>query len=590
MYDPNFIQQAKLFKEPTNNALKALPGYKILETAIKLRAYNDIDQKKFLEVAWKGLERANKNHNKLEELNFIHDLGWHYYKIGEFDTAFYLYAHGFATSTSLKSKEHIARFNVRIGEIYIRKTNYDRALKFFFKVLKEEEHLRHEAYFSLAPIYTKEEEYETGLEYLDLAFRFNRKEENYDLLALNLVGIGEANIEIGNYAQAIKFFANSLQVTYVYPYPYSEVLAVMGSAKAILKMGHPEFARFLYEYANEICELYGFKFLYVNNLIWIGHTYIEQQEFKTAITHLTKAKKFAHNHCYDLRELEALESICSCQEQLENHKEAKEVLSEISSLKILLTRQEMEEKLKDWVDDNEKELEFLRMKARALEQQNDDLGQYVKVISHDIRQPLRNIGSFSTLLKRRYGKEFNKEANEFLDYILDGAFRMDELLNTLFDYVTLGTKETFLERTNLNTLINEVLEDLSPKIIESKAVLKIGKLPSVLGQKDMLFQLFYLLLDNAIKFRNENRPVIEITSEFIKGEHKFSIKDNGMGIHPDFHEKVFLLFSQLDIDDLKGTGSGLPISKKIVLIHGGAIWLTSNVGEGTTVSFTLKSV
>ncbi len=590
MHDNSPIEYAKLFNTGTDEALKALPGYEVLAAAIKLRAYNDIDQDKFLDVALQGLERANSNNNKLEELNYIHDIGWHYYKTGEFDEAFMYYAQGFATSKSLKSKENLSRFNNRIGEIYIRKTNYEKALKYFFKVLQEDEWLRNESYYNLATMYLKEEELETAFEYLDLAFRSNKKQQKFDLVALNLVGIGDANVAVGNYKESLKFYASSLQVTYIYPYPYSEVLAVMGSANAIFKLEHAELSRFLYNYANQVCESFGFKFLYAKNLISIGKTYRKEGNPDQAIEVLHQAQNFAKDHGYEIIDLEALEEERWINEDLGRHDRANEILSVISSMKINLTKQQMEEKLAEWIEENEKELEFLRMKAKALEQQNDDLNQYQKVISHDIRQPLRNVGSFASLLKRRYGDKLDGEANEYIDFILDGAFRMDELLTTLFAYVTLGTEEAVLEGLDLSLVLKDVLKDLEPTIKETKAVVKLDKLPTVLGQRELLYTVFYHLIDNAIKFRGDQRPEIELKVKYSKGEYHFSIADNGIGIHSDYHDKIFLLFTQLDVDTINGTGAGLPMSKKIVLMHGGSIWLKSTPGKGTTIFFTLKEV
>lgn len=224
-----------------------------------------------------------------------------------------------------------------------------------------------------------------------------------------------------------------------------------------------------------------------------------------------------------------------------------------------------------------------------LRQQNEELKQFAYITTHDLKEPLRNIASFTNLLQRRIGKDLNQDAREFMDYIIGNAKRMNDLLNALKSYVTIDKIELQKDVVNLNTVVNNALANLQLLIQETKTVIEVEELPRIIGHRAYLNQLFQNLINNAIKFCHQE-PHITIKVETEDNCYRFYVKDNGIGIHPDYHEKVFKIFNRLDKQNYDGTGMGLAICKKIVQLHYGKIWIESDGQNGTTFVFELKRV
>lgn len=219
---------------------------------------------------------------------------------------------------------------------------------------------------------------------------------------------------------------------------------------------------------------------------------------------------------------------------------------------------------------------------------NAELEQFIYVASHDLQEPLRMIVSYLQLLEKKYKNNLDKDANDFINYAVEGSNRMRTLILSLLDYSHINNIRPF-EEVNLNELLNEVLKDLSDQIKENKVNINIEPLPIIYGDKILLSQLFQNLIGNAIKFKKEKIPRITITSKENNYEYLFSISDNGIGIQKEYESKLFTIFQRLNSkEQYPGTGIGLVICKKIVEKHGGKIWFDSEFGKGTTFYFTLK--
>jgi PAS domain S-box-containing protein len=242
--------------------------------------------------------------------------------------------------------------------------------------------------------------------------------------------------------------------------------------------------------------------------------------------------------------------------------------------------------------------EALARKADELARSNLELEQFAYVASHDLQEPLRMIASYTQLLARRYGDRLDADANEFINYAVEGATRMQVLINDLLSYSRLGTRGKPFAATDCNEALARALQNLKIAIQETKAAVSTSKLPVILGDGGQLTQLFQNLISNALKFRGAEAPVVHIKAELkpvqdhgsddaSPCEWVFSIRDNGMGIEPEYHERIFIIFQRLHTrDQYPGTGIGLAVCKKIVERHGGRIWLESALGSGTTFFFT----
>jgi chemotaxis family two-component system sensor kinase Cph1 len=189
-----------------------------------------------------------------------------------------------------------------------------------------------------------------------------------------------------------------------------------------------------------------------------------------------------------------------------------------------------------------------------------------------------------------YLKGSNNDADDFISYAVNGAKRMQQLINDLLAYPRVRRKEKPFELINSKTIIEQVLVNLSRVIKESKAVITYDSLPDVKGDSLQLMQLFQNLIDNAIKFRGKKSPRIHISAEQKGKEWVFSMRDNGIGICSKFLERIFIIFQRLHTrEEYPGTGIGLALCKKIVEGHGGCIWIESEIGKGSVFYFTIPA-
>jgi PAS domain S-box-containing protein len=243
---------------------------------------------------------------------------------------------------------------------------------------------------------------------------------------------------------------------------------------------------------------------------------------------------------------------------------------------------------------NEEELiklnKVLNNYTRELELTNGQLEQFAFIASHDLQEPLRMITSFLNQLERKYGDQLDEKAQEYIFFATDGAKRMQQIILDLLKFYSAGKLENSQESLNLNDLIDEY-SILRKKVISEKSVIiKTNNLPSVLANKTPLTQTLHCILDNAIKYSKKHvPPIIEITVIEKKDAWLFTISDNGIGVEPQFYEKIFIAFQRLhNREDYEGTGIGLSIAKKNVDTWGGKIWMDSILNEGSTFYFTLK--
>ena len=232
--------------------------------------------------------------------------------------------------------------------------------------------------------------------------------------------------------------------------------------------------------------------------------------------------------------------------------------------------------------------EALKEKTEELVRSNAELEQFAYVASHDLQTPLRAISGYLNLLSRRYEGRLDPEANRFIQRTNQSVQRMQRLINDLLTYSRVSTRGNPFQPTDCNTVLKEVLDTLQPSIEETGAVITCHSLPTVSGDSGQLAQLFQNLVDNAIKFRGEKAPQINIDAERSDGNWLFSVRDNGIGIDPKYAERIFLIFQRLHtLDKYPGTGIGLSICKKIVERHGGRIWVDSQEAEGSTFRFII---
>jgi signal transduction histidine kinase len=230
----------------------------------------------------------------------------------------------------------------------------------------------------------------------------------------------------------------------------------------------------------------------------------------------------------------------------------------------------------------------LRERASELERSNADLERFAYVASHDLAEPLRTISGFTTLLGRRYKGKLDREADEFIGFIEDGTRRMQELIRALLDLSRAGTSSSTPVRVDLAAALAEVLNGLQAQVRDQDATIRADGLPTVTGDPAQLRQLLQNLVANAVKFRSDAPPLVEVSARETDGGVEVSVADNGIGVPPDQAERIFEPFHRAAAGH-EGTGIGLAVCARIVATHRGRIWAEPRKEGGTVFRFTLPA-
>ncbi len=238
----------------------------------------------------------------------------------------------------------------------------------------------------------------------------------------------------------------------------------------------------------------------------------------------------------------------------------------------------------------EAEQQMLQL-TEELKRSNEELEQFAYVASHDLQEPLRAVISYTQLLAQRYQGNLDAKADKYINYVVDGATRMQQLINDLLAYSRLGTRGQDFEPADCKAAVEKSLCNLQIAIAEKKAVITYDSLPIVMADEFQLVQVFQNLIGNAVKFCRQELPLIHISAAQNDSEWQFSVRDNGIGIDPEYVDRIFIIFQRLHSRrEYSGTGIGLAICKRIVERHGGRIWVESQEGKGASFYFTIPII
>jgi signal transduction histidine kinase len=233
----------------------------------------------------------------------------------------------------------------------------------------------------------------------------------------------------------------------------------------------------------------------------------------------------------------------------------------------------------------------LEARTEDLQRSNTELEQFAYVASHDLQEPLRKVASFCQLLQRRYAGRLDPKADEYIEHAVDGAKRMQALINDLLAFSRVGRTAQRREPVSCAVLLAQAWANLAPEVRRTHATIEVGELPVVMGEASLLTAVFQNLINNALKFRADEPPRVSVSVRRDGADWLFSFADNGIGIEPEYAERIFVIFQRLhDKATYQGTGIGLAMVKKIIEYHGGRVWLDTTVTTGARFWFTLPAL
>ena len=268
-----------------------------------------------------------------------------------------------------------------------------------------------------------------------------------------------------------------------------------------------------------------------------------------------------------------------------------------AELKAEISRQETETKEEAARQEAQLKEEIARQEAQLKEEiarqgaeitaAVEDLKQTSQLLSQHLKTPIRRIGSLLQLLDERYGGKLGSETDELITYAMDGARQIDRLIDNLVALTSVACNGRDLQHTDAHAIFEAALSSLEVEIEECSANVEAGELPVLMAKPSELRQLFVNLIDNALKFRSNQAPDVQVSARRLGDEFEFAVRDNGIGMEPTGPDRIFMMSQRLHPHDFPGTGIGLALCRRIVERHGGRIWVESQVGRGSTFRFTI---
>ncbi len=511
-------------------------------------------------------------------------------------------------------KELVGLNNIAV--FYAVQSDYKTAMRYFLDALEKGKEINHrpisaQCLINIGTIYGHlDNQLEAETRYLSA---LNEYEDvlnlNTRVIAFN--NLGNAAMAREQFKAARKYFRNSLDLAKEAKYLQMQAHSAAQLARAYLSENKIEqsipFATEAEELLKDLGDLNGRQI----NLINQGLIAFKQGNNDRAIILTSQgiaASKRMRDDSSEIRGYKVLAKIYHQQGDFEQALQYQLVYSSAQEryLRERRNRQVLDLEIKYAIRDKQTEIEQLRKeneyqslllkqnenisnKNAQLMQVNEELRQFAYVASHDLKEPLRMIGSYTQLIHRRHKEVFDEESTTFFNFVSEGVTRMNTLLEALLRYATIGKSEEDFEWIELKDAVELAVINLRVRVEETGAEISCGKLPKVHSIKSLLIQLFQNLIANAIKFRKKDTiPIINIDTEELEEEFVIRVSDNGIGIAPEFKERIFVIFQRLHTRvDYQGAGIGLSICLKIVQRLGGKIWVESEVGQGATFCITI---
>jgi signal transduction histidine kinase len=481
----------------------------------------------------------------------------------QYDDAIGIYNRIMPLVEEIGSDSYLSSASNNLGDLYSQKGDYERALPYFKKALSLKVKLGQKmgtinTLANIGQLYTEQSRFDSASQYYNRALIMALQVGNKWAIQGLYSGLGDLYHKEGRYEQALLNYRFSLEGAQATQQLANIAKLKKSMAETFAAMGRHDSA-----------------FVYLQQYVGLQDTlFNEDMQRQIADMNAKYADKQREAEFQQLKSEKALQQF-----QL--------IFAILTSLFFVISSVALWIRFRDKKAANtllSEQRDEIAQQNHLLRQSVSDLRQFAYVASHDLREPLRTIRSYLQLLKKRYSPHIEQSGQDFIEFAVEGAQRMDRLLRDLLLYSRIGRENQPLVEVDLNEVLEFVAGNLGQQIEENRATLLIEEnLPVVEARETRMVQLFQNLVSNAIKFRREEPPVIRVSGRVQNGFAIISVRDNGIGIDPRFEEKIFTIFQRLHTQEAyEGTGIGLAICKRIAEQQGGEIWFESQLNEGTT--------
>ncbi len=502
-------------------------------------------------------------------------------------------------------KDSLCRIYLALGAVYYLQQKNQLALEFYSQALAcNEDKYKMNLYLNIANLYFTNANYPKSLHYQRKALRLAKDQKDVEHQVFCLSNIGAIYVKKEQIERALLSFEDALSMINMHngsDYMRCSCELNLGDVRG--KLMNWQEAEQHYKSAIRIADNNQFHQELAKAYLYLGELKLQLNDERSFLYYLYRSRKLARQKNFESLLIDVLRLLQHFFEERSDFKQAYGYLKEMAEVQASIEHNKQQQELSQLLDAKDKEISILERQRdqieeqrhklerynRELEQSNRDLEQYAYVVAHDLKEPLRNISSFTSLIQQRYTSELDDTAQEYMNFVIRNSARMNALLTELLRYTTLRrpAKSRELE-TSVENVVQQVVRDLEERMNNKGVIFSMGELPELKISYDHLYQLFFSLVDNALQFNASEKPEIHVQCEPQGDHYEFSIRDNGIGIAPEYQEKIFKLFQRLDKERYHGTGIGLTLCRKIVQLYDGEIWLESEPGKGSVFYFTLR--